>query len=170
MGYESVSAIGSHERPNEGATNIWLTPRWIIDALGPFDLDPCAAPEPRPFSTAKRHIVEAEDGLSQDWGDAFVWMNPPYGPHVGKWLDKIIKHGNGIALVFARTETPPMQEALRRSDARLFMGKRVTFLRPDGSKAPGNSGAPSVLLAFGKVGTLKLWEAQYSFAVPGVLL
>jgi hypothetical protein len=34
-------SIGKHERPNKGATDIWLTPLEIIDALGPFDLDPC---------------------------------------------------------------------------------------------------------------------------------
>lgn len=24
------------------STDEWYTPRWIIDELGPFDLDPCA--------------------------------------------------------------------------------------------------------------------------------
>lgn len=28
-------------------SDIWLTPPHILDALGPFDLDPCA-PDPRP--------------------------------------------------------------------------------------------------------------------------
>ncbi len=34
------------------ATDTWLTPKFIIDALGPFDLDPCACPNPRPFDCA----------------------------------------------------------------------------------------------------------------------
>jgi hypothetical protein len=35
--------ITGHEKPYEGATNVWLTPKDMIDDLGPFDLDPCAA-------------------------------------------------------------------------------------------------------------------------------
>lgn len=59
--------IGSHTLPNNGMTNVWLTPRKIIDALGPFDLDPCAAPSPRPWPTAKYHIELPEDGLAASW-------------------------------------------------------------------------------------------------------
>lgn len=46
------------------SSNIWLTPRNIIEATGPFDLDPCAAPAPQPWPTAKVHYTEEEgDGL-----------------------------------------------------------------------------------------------------------
>lgn len=39
------------------STDDWYTPRWLIDTLGPFDLDPCAAPENvRPFPTAASMI------------------------------------------------------------------------------------------------------------------
>ncbi len=54
--------IAGHEKPFEGATNVWLTPRDIIDGLGPFDLDPCAA-DPRPFDIAATNYTEAQDGL-----------------------------------------------------------------------------------------------------------
>jgi len=37
--------LGSHQQ-TIGKSQDHLTPRWIIDALGPFDLDPCAA-DPR---------------------------------------------------------------------------------------------------------------------------
>ncbi len=48
-------------------TDEWYTPKWIIDALGEFDLDPCA-PEHRLWNTAKRHITAKEDGLKNPWG------------------------------------------------------------------------------------------------------
>lgn len=60
--------IGSHTKPNQGETNTWLTPREIINALGPFDLDPCAAPSPRPWSTAMIHVELPDDGLAIPWG------------------------------------------------------------------------------------------------------
>jgi hypothetical protein len=61
------AGIGSHTKPNQGDTNTWLTPVHILQALGPFDLDPCAAPSPRPWSTAKFHIELPEDGLAASW-------------------------------------------------------------------------------------------------------
>ena len=39
------------------STDDWYTPQWLIDTLGPFDLDPCASPESvRPFPTAASMI------------------------------------------------------------------------------------------------------------------
>ncbi len=34
--------LGSHQK-TVGASQAHLTPRWIIETLGPFDLDPCAS-------------------------------------------------------------------------------------------------------------------------------
>lgn len=148
--------IGGHERPNEGATNIWLTPKWVIDALGPFDLDPCAATK-RQFDCADRNIIEAEDGLRSDW-HGFVWMNPPYGPHLAKWFAKMIEHRNGITLTFARTETAAVQPALGAADAVLFPDGRLIFSREDGSTI-GNAGGPSMLLAFGMIAVARLLQS-----------
>lgn len=148
--------MGGHERPNGGETNVWLTPRYIIDALGPFDLDPCAATV-RPWDCAQRNIIEAEDGLRQDWF-GLVWMNPPYGDNLGKWFAKLIEHRNGISLTFARTETVAFQYALGEADAVLFPAKRIIFL-PDpaaGEREVGNAGAPSVFMAFGMTAVARL--------------
>ena len=39
-GVESARHNGRHKP--KVSTDEWYTPRWIIDELGPFDLDPCA--------------------------------------------------------------------------------------------------------------------------------
>lgn len=39
----------------------WLTPPFIIKALGPFDLDPCS-PVNRPWDTAMRHYTKEQGG------------------------------------------------------------------------------------------------------------
>lgn len=65
----------THCKPPQ--TTTWLTPPEIIDDLGPFDLDPCCPPV-MPWRTATRMIHWPEDGLAADWGDAFVWLNPPF--------------------------------------------------------------------------------------------
>mgnify|MGYP000856532500 FL=1 len=79
------------QRGNSG--DVWLTPKHIIDALGKFDLDPCAAPLPRPWETASASFIEADDGLSQEWFGR-VWMNPPYGRGIGAWMKKMADHAN----------------------------------------------------------------------------
>ena len=79
-----------------------------------------------------------------------VWLNPPYGAEGWRWLAKLADHGNGIAIVFARTETRGFFESVwGRASALLFIKERLHFHHPDGTRAKGNSGGPSVLVAYG---------------------
>ena len=57
--------LGSHQTCI-GKSQVHITPQWILERLGPFDVDPCAA-DPRPWDCAKQNITEAEDGLSKEW-------------------------------------------------------------------------------------------------------
>lgn len=141
---------GIHTLPNSGATNEWLTPPEIIRALGSFSLDPCAHPQ-QFYRTASYMISPPADGLAEGWGRRRVWLNPPYGSELAKWIARLAEHGNGIALVPSRTEVeswfwPHIWEA---ADAVLFIRGRLYFRRPDGSKA-GNAGHGSVLAAYGQ--------------------
>ncbi len=80
-----------------------------------------------------------------------VWCNPPYGNESRKWLQKLVEHGNGIALIFARTETKMFFEYVwNRADALLFIEGRLSFFSVDGKEGGNNAGAPSVLIAYGK--------------------
>lgn len=141
--------MGSHQNAGHGA-RIWLTPPHIIEALGPFDLDPCAAPEPRPWPTAAHHIAVPRDGLREPW-QGRVWLNPPYDQHAWKWLAKLAAHGSGTALIFARTETDGFhREVWAKASALLFLKGRLHFHYPSGKRAAANAGAPSVLVAYGE--------------------
>ena len=151
------TGIGSHTRAFQGKTDCWLTPPDIIKALGPFDLDPCAAPG-QPWPTAKHHYALPQDGLQLPWFGR-VWLNPPYGQQTALWLDRLSQHANGIALVFARTETAMFFEHVWGKVAgALFLEGRLYFYQADGTRAKGNSGGPSVLLAYGKENTQLLQE------------
>ncbi len=158
-----ASGITSHERPNEGATNDWLTPRHVLNALGPFDLDVCASVSD-PTRCAPRGWTVADDGLQKPW-EGFVWCNPPYGPHVGIWLDRMALHNNGIALVFARTETRAVNSHLQYATSVLFHKGRLCFERPYES-ASGNAGAPSMFLAYGTEADARLRAS----ALPGIVM
>jgi hypothetical protein len=144
-------------------TKTWLTPPDLLGRLGRFDLDPCAATN-APWPTASRHYTEADDGLSQPW-EGRVWCNPPYGTGIGRWMERMASHGNGIALVFARTDTEPWRSAWEHGDGFLFITGRLRFRCYDGSLPESNGGAPSVLIAYGAVNvhTLKTCGIRGAF-------
>lgn len=143
-------SLSSHQRPHRGSSDVWLTPPEILSAVGPFDLDPCAAPDPRPWDTAARHITLPDDGLSADWGGSFVWCNPPFGPDAAAWLGRMAAHRHGIALVPARTETRWFVENVWAcASSVLFLHGRPHFHHADGTRGRANSGAPICLVAYG---------------------
>lgn len=126
----------------------WLTPPEIVRACGVFDLDPCA-PIVRPWDTARQHFTIEDDGLAQRWHGR-VWCNPPFGREAIKWLRRMAEHGNGIALIPARTETVMFYETVwGAADAVLFIQGRPHFHYVDGRRAAANSGAPICLVAYG---------------------
>ena len=143
----------------------WLTPKYITDALGPFDLDPCSPGDRRPWDTANYHLDESDNGLVAPWFGK-VWCNPPYGRETFKWLAKLANHGNGIALVFARTETVGFFEQVwERADAVFFFKGRLKFWYVDGTEAD-TANAPSCLIAYGKNNVETLRNCEF----PGILV
>lgn len=127
----------------------WYTPKWLIDKLGPFDLDPCS-PAERPYDTAAVHVTKEQDGLKYDWGQSRVWLNPPYSqPLLRAFVEKLAAHGNGIALLVNRTDNLLFQEVIfPKATSVLFLRNRVKFTRPDGTT--GNPFFGSCLVAFGR--------------------
>jgi hypothetical protein len=161
-----MKGIGGHQRAHRGQTDTWLTPLELIWKLGEFDLDPCCPPV-MPWSTAKVMYHEKVDGLACPWFGR-VWMNPPYGPATGEWLQKLAAHGTGTALIFARTETEMFHEWVwGKATALLFLKGRLHFHREDGTRAKTNAGGPSVLAAYGDKDAMALRLADLTgFFVP----
>ena len=127
----------------------WLTPPEIVQSLGVFDLDPCQPIRP-PFTHARHGFNILDDGLSKDWsGYNRIWCNPPYGNSTFIWLEKLANHGNGIALIFARTETKGFHRQIwERATGVFFFEGRLRFYHVDG-KQGGTANAPSCLVAYG---------------------
>jgi hypothetical protein len=154
--------IGGHQSATM-RTCQWLTPPEIVRALGPFDLDPCFS-DPRPWDTAAEHY--SEGGLERPWRGR-VWLNPPYGQEVWNWLARLAEHGDGIAIVFARTETRGFFEWVwERATGILFVAGRLHFYRPNGIQADMNAGGPSALVAYGE----RNFEVLRSSGIPGKLI
>ena len=140
----------------------WLTPLYILQALGQFDLDPCA-PISRPWDTAAEHYTISDDGLAMPWFGR-VWCNPPFGREAVKWLRKLRDHGNGIALIPARTETAMFFETIwGMASGVLFLKGRPHFHYVDGRRANFNSGAPIALVAYGQENLEALRQSGLGF-------
>lgn len=137
----------------------WYTPRYIFDALGcEFDMDVCSpGADVVSWIPAQKHLTVFDDGLSSDWR-GFIWMNPPYGTDTPKWMHRLYKHGNGIGLVFARTDTQWFHDYAVFADAILFIKKRVQFIPAKQAEeykkgytiANSGCGAGSMLVGYGK--------------------
>lgn len=147
-------SIGGHQS-GRMKTDDWLTPKYIIDDLGPFELDPCSPTNP-PWPIANKFYTKIDNGLNKEWKGR-VWCNPPYGLQAKKWLRKLADHNFGTALIFARTETEMFFESVwPKASAIFFIKGRLHFCNLKGTSAPANSGGPSCLISYGATDALRL--------------
>jgi hypothetical protein len=127
----------------------WYTPKWVFDDLGlQFDLDPCCPPGGVPWIPVHNHYSLPTDGLNEPWLGR-VWLNPPYGTQTKKWLKRLDEHGNGVALVFARTDCKWFQQYVVNASALLFLAGRINFVDGLGKTSSNGAGAGSMLIAWG---------------------
>jgi phage N-6-adenine-methyltransferase len=105
----------------------WATPRDVfteLDAEFGFDLDPCATPE---NAKCERFYTREQDGLAQPWL-GHVFMNPPYGRDIGRWMEKAWRAAQETAdvvvcLVPARTDTAWGHNYVARGEVRFLRGR-----------------------------------------------
>jgi len=146
----------------------WLTPPELLQSLGPFDLDPCA-PVHRPWDMAARHYTRNDNGLSLPWKGR-VWLNPPYGREVFTWLDRLAAHRQGIALIFARTETRGFHSQIwQKAHAVFFFLGRLSFHYVDGRKG-STANAPSCLISYSLSDTEAIQRAMNMKNIHGKLV
>jgi hypothetical protein len=127
----AYGAMGAHQSAAM-ASDVWLTPPFILDALGPFDLDPCAAVA-QPWATAKRMLTVEDDGLAHEW-DGRVWLNPPYGLVAARWLDRLARHHPDGTRAKANSGAPSVLVSYGEEDA-----WRLAHCRLAGSWFPVNT-------------------------------
>jgi hypothetical protein len=157
--------MAEHE-PCIGVSDEWYTPPFIFDALGlTFDLDPCS-PGAKHWVPARRVYTIDDDGLNKQWS-GMVFMNPPFGGRNGQvpWLRKFVEHGNGIAIVAARTSSGWFHEFAPRIDTFLFPRGKTKFIRPDGSIG-GSPGTGIVMLGMGDVASKALRHSGLGLWLP----
>lgn len=131
--------------PDGAAGDEWYTPQWLLDLLGPIDLDPCWSPDSLVKSERVISKAAGNDGLADRWirtGCEVVFCNPPFS-NASKWLAKASEEGDHkprwsvrqvvVVLVPAYPGDGPWDRCVWPS-AR-FVGwirGRMTFRNPDG--------------------------------------
>jgi hypothetical protein len=70
------------------STDEWNTPKWLADALGDFDMDPCSN-DASHISSTNRH-TEKTNGLEWEWTGS-VFVNPPYSNPL-PWCQRLAEH------------------------------------------------------------------------------
>lgn len=81
-------------------TDDWATPQVFFDELNKefkFNLDVCASNK---NAKCKKFFTEKDNGLSKSWDKSRVFMNPPYGREIGKWVKKASEARGGSWFVY----------------------------------------------------------------------
>jgi phage N-6-adenine-methyltransferase len=109
------------------ASDDWPTPQDFFNRVnsqyGPLELDVCASSE----NTKCPHwYTREDDGLAQTWRGK-VWMNPPYGRTIGKWMQKAYAESQKGALVVclvpARTDTAWWHDYAAKGEVTFIRGR-----------------------------------------------
>ena len=129
-------------------TNEWETPAEFYNSLEKrfqFTLDPCATPK-----TAKctKYFTEEDDGLSQDWSGNTVFMNPPYGREIKKWIKKAYQESRKsgttvVCLIPSRTDTKYWHEYCMKAHEVYFVKGRLKF-----GESKNSAPFPSAVVVF----------------------
>lgn len=127
----------------------WETPKDFFKKLDDefhFTLDPCCSKE-----TAKcgKFYTEKENGLVQDWQGETVFINPPYGREISKWVQKSYEESKKentlcVMLIPARTDTKWFHEYIYHNAEIRFLKGRLKF-----GNATNSAPFPSMIVIFG---------------------
>ena len=104
----------------------------FLDAEFNFTLDPCATHE---NAKCARYFTKEEDGLAQSWAGERVFMNPPYGREIARWIRKAYEAAHEgatvVGLIPARTDTRAWHDFIWDAAEVRFVKGRLKF---DGSR------------------------------------
>lgn len=138
------------------ASNEWHTPGWLFKRLDDefhFSLDAAATHENAKCPT---HFTQADDALKQDWSlvadSRTVWLNPPYGRLIDKFIrkayDESLKGLTVVCLIPARVDTKWWHDCCAPSEVRFIKG-RIKFECAADSAKIAPAPFPSAVIVMG---------------------
>ena len=151
----------------------WYTPPHILDrvyaVIGRPDLDPCCNRHGPPNVAANDYCrLPERDGLTEPWRGN-VFLNPPYGREIGKWIDKACAEylaGNThtmIALVPVKSDTQWWAEMMGTAVCWCAIRGRLNFINPgtadEHKRKTGTFASAAVLFAPDTATLKRFWDA-----------
>jgi len=135
-------------------SNEWATPQEFFDKLDTefhFNLDPCATSK---NAKCSRYFTQADDGLARDWDGSRVFVNPPYGHEISKWVRKSWEESQRgclvVMLIPARTDTRYWHDYVMKADEIRFIRGRLYF---NVGERTGRAPFPSAVVVFRPFGS-----------------
>jgi len=120
-------------------SNEWYTPIHFYNKLDKefnFTLDPCCTKD---SAKCKKFYTKDDDGLSKDWSNEIVFMNPPYGREIKYWIkkayDESLKGALVVCLIPARTDTAYWHDYCMKGTIRFIRG-RLKFSNKNSAPFP----------------------------------
>jgi site-specific DNA-methyltransferase (adenine-specific) len=96
-------------------------------------------------------LTAEDDGLRYDWAPHSVFVNPPYGREIGKWVkksyDEAKKGATVVMLIPARTDTKYFYDYCIKAHSIIFFKGRVKFVS-EGQELPASAPFPSCVVVF----------------------
>jgi len=163
-----MSAPGYLRDAKELSRSDWETPLLLFQAIqeklhAKFSLDAAASAE---NAKCERYLTEQDNALVCSWGeskgrwwDEAVFINPPYGRGLDKWIDKCIEEAKKnivVALLPDGTDTEWFWKAYNNSTEIYLLKGRVPFV---GSTSGNPSGSVVVVFApHPSRGIIRMWD------------
>ena len=131
----------------------WETPPEVFEPLNKefnFTLDPCAE---KHTAKCEKYYTVNENGLFQDWQGETVFVNPPYGRHLTKWIAKSYLESEKentlvVMLIPSRTDTKYFHDIIKPFSSEIrFLRGRIKFLAAGKRKLAAPFG--SMIIIFG---------------------
>jgi phage N-6-adenine-methyltransferase len=138
--------VGKTDTPSE-SKDLWQTPEQLFDNLNSefdFDIDVCAD---HTNALCESYFTEKTSALLNEWDSAYrhatCFMNPPYSL-TQLFLERAAEQAKFhnltvVALVNANTDTKWFADAVKSANEVRLISGRIGFIKPDGSKANGNT-------------------------------
>ena len=130
-------------------TENWATPPELFAELHKefnFNLDVCAS---NWNNKLPNYFTKEQNALVQEWAGS-VFMNPPYGREIGKWIRKAyeesLKGSMVVCLIPARTDTAYWHDYVMKGEIRFIRG-RIKFIDKNGNSHQ-SAPFPSAIVIF----------------------
>lgn len=129
----------------------WATPRDFFARLDEefhFTLDACATEQ---SACCPKFISADENAFFLDW-PGIVFLNPPYGRHIGRWIAKAYHESERgstiVCLLPSRTDTAWFHDLCAKGEIRFIRGR--LYFDDSGARAP----FPSMIVIFRPRGSM----------------